>query len=475
MSLLGSIKTRLNLSPRSKNGSAPERPVQGVHHYLRENEHGKARVHLRIDEDGRGLLLVNASRVYHLNPTAASMAFLGLEGHDEATSVQALQRWYKVSRAEALGDYQAFHSQLEAMVDPDEHCPICELDLETTAPFSARPSAPYRMDLALTYRCSNNCDHCYNARPRQGPELSSGQWKNIIDKLWDLGIPHIVFTGGEPTLRPDLPELIEYAEKKGQITGVNTNGRKLKDKDFLQSLVDAGLDHVQITLESHDPAIHDRMVRAQGAWADTTAGVRNALDTRLYVMTNTTLLRHNAPTLQETLDFLADTGVPTVGLNALIYSGRGLAVDSGLAESELPPLLALARESTERRGQKLIWYTPTQYCHFDPLQLELGVKGCTAALYNMCVEPDGSVLPCQSYYQPVGNLLIDPWEKIWNHDLSLDLRERRSVPLACQACVLLLECGGGCPLARQANPNIRPQTIYDTVGGLQSKREREVL
>ena len=474
MSFFSSLKTKINIPLGPRAGSETTRPATGVYHYRRENEHGKVRIHLRIDADGRGLLLVNASRVYHLNPTATSMAFLNLEGHAEESAVQALKRWYKVSAREAGSDYQAFSQQLTMMVNPDEHCAICELDLETTAPFSARPSAPYRMDLAITYRCNNNCEHCYNARPRQGPELSTGQWKNILDRLWKLGIPHVVFTGGEPTMRPDLPDLIAHAEMNGQITGINTNGRKLKDQGYLQALVDAGLDHVQITLESHNAAIHDRMVHAVGAWEDTTSGLRNALASRLFVMTNTTLLRHNAPEMEKTLDFLAETGVPTVGVNALIYSGRGLEVDSGLAEGELPALLAIAREVTLRHEQKLIWYTPTQYCHFDPLQLELGVKGCTAALYNMCVEPDGSVLPCQSYYTPLGNILIDPWEVIWNHDLAVTLRERRNVPIDCQACVLLLECGGGCPLARQANPNIQPQTIYDTIEGLQSTSVREV-
>ena len=69
---------------------------------------------------------------------------------------------------------------------------------------------------------------------------------------WELGIPHIVFTGGEPTLRDDLPELIAHAEKNGQITGLNTNARRLSDPDYVEQLVEAGLDHVQITVESHD-------------------------------------------------------------------------------------------------------------------------------------------------------------------------------------------------------------------------------
>jgi radical SAM protein with 4Fe4S-binding SPASM domain len=81
------------------------------------------------------------------------------------------------------------------------------------------------------------------------------------------------------------------------------------------------------------------------------------------------------------------------------------------------------------------------------MQLDLGIKGCTAALYNMCIEPDGGVLPCQSYYVQLGNLLTDPWEKLWNHDLSISIRERRYAPSKCLTCNLFVECGGGCPLA----------------------------
>jgi radical SAM protein with 4Fe4S-binding SPASM domain len=166
-------------------------------------------------------------------------------------------------------------------------------------------------------------------------------------------------------------------------------------------------------------------------------------------MTNTTMLQQNSPFMAETLDYLAELGVPTVGLNALIYSGHGLTVGTGLPENELPKLLELARERTEAHNQRLIWYTPTQYCHFDPMQLELGIKGCTAALYNMCIEPDGAVIPCQSYYKPVGNFLDDPWETIWHHPLSLSLRERENIPSKCHDCALLPECGGGCPLKFQ--------------------------
>jgi radical SAM protein with 4Fe4S-binding SPASM domain len=411
-------------------------------HYERRAPGERARLHLRIDADRSGQLLVNASRVVHLNPTAAYMARLALDETPEEQALKAIRQRYRVSRQQAQNDYAQMQAKICELARPDGACALHELDLEVIAPFSARPSAPYRLDFALTYRCNNDCAHCYNARPRDFNELETRQWKAIIDRAWDIGIPHIVFTGGEPTLRSDLPELIAYAEHKGQITGLNTNGRRLRNQDFVQQLVE-----VQITLESHDPAIHDQMVCARGAWKQTIAGVQNALDTPLFVMTNTTMLRSNAPTMGETLDYLGKLGVPTIGINALIYSGKGATVDSGLDETKLAPLLELARKSTAHYNQRLIWYTPTQYCNFDPMALELGVKGCTAALYNMCVEPDGAVLPCQSYYKPLGNLLADPWETIWNHELAIRLRERKMVMEKCQSCVLLAECGGGCPLS----------------------------
>lgn len=424
----------------------PGAPKIGLYHFERRKPEEHTRIHLRIDPDGSGLLWVNASRVMHLNPTATAMAYFHLTEIPTPQVISYLQHAYHVNQSTASRDYAQFASQLEELIRPDGMCPIHELDVQVVAPFSARPSAPHRMDLALTYRCNNDCAHCYNDRPRNYPEMSTGEWMQVLDRLWEIGIPHVVFTGGEPTLRNDLPELIRHAEHNGQITGLNTNGRRLSDPDYVSQLVEAGLDHVQITVESHIPAVHNQIVRAAGAYKQTIAGVRNALDSPLFVMTNTTLLENNYPYLQSTLEMLSSLGVPTIGLNALIHSGLGRTVGTGLAEKDLHPLLDLARRHTEEHNQRLIWYTPTQYCHFDPMQLELGVKGCTAALYNMCIEPDGAVLPCQSYYQSLGNIMTDAWESIWNHDISIYLRERKYVPEKCGSCALLAECGGGCPL-----------------------------
>ena len=142
--------------------------------------------------------------------------------------IKKVHNVFSADQGEIAVDVNKTILHIQELTRPDGACPIHELELETTMPFSANLTAPYRMDLALTYRCNNDCHHCYNARARSFPEMGINEWKHVIDRVWDLAIPHIVFTGGEPTLRDDLPQLISYAEKKGLITGLNTNGRRFQ-------------------------------------------------------------------------------------------------------------------------------------------------------------------------------------------------------------------------------------------------------
>src|SRR5512144_207776 len=100
----------------------------GLYHYARENEHEKSRIHLRIDPDGTGTLIVNANRVMHLNPTAAFMAWLILEEKTKEEKMQALTSRYSVSKRQAESDLASFHVQLEELIRPDGACPIHELD-----------------------------------------------------------------------------------------------------------------------------------------------------------------------------------------------------------------------------------------------------------------------------------------------------------------------------------------------------------
>jgi radical SAM protein with 4Fe4S-binding SPASM domain len=426
--------------------SRPEPLQKGMYHYMTpDGAEERYRLHLRVEEDGEGILVINASKVLHLNRSATELARLVLEDKDEDTAVKEMRRRYKVSAEMARADYEHLRDTIRTLAVTDDVCPISYLDVERIEPFDTPVSAPYRMDLAITYQCNIDCQHCYVGRPRDMESLSTPQWKQVMDKLWDIGVPHVVFTGGEATVHPDLPELVRHAEEVGQVSGLLTNGIKLADQAYLNELVEAGIDHIQVTLESHDEEIHNRMVGAK-AWSQTVQGIKNAVATDVYTITNTTLTTVNAPVIEKTVEFLKSLGIEAFACNSLIYSGKGPSSGIGIPEDQLEALMIRVRDKAMSEGMRLIWYTPTQYCEFHPLKLELGAKFCTAARYNMCIEPNGDVIPCQSYYSSLGNILKDDWESIWHHPLAEKLRSRDWVPEKCQNCDELPLCGGGCPL-----------------------------
>ena len=143
-----------------------------INHYRFDQDGEQSRIHLRLDEDGSGTLIVNANRIMHLNPTAALMAKLVLDGKSDEQVVRVVTKTWNVKRATAEADLATFNLQLSNLVRPDGACPVHELELDMLMPFSARPSAPYRLDLALTYRCNNDCHHCYNLEhPKPGQPL----------------------------------------------------------------------------------------------------------------------------------------------------------------------------------------------------------------------------------------------------------------------------------------------------------------
>jgi radical SAM protein with 4Fe4S-binding SPASM domain len=442
----------MTIVDRIKSWFEPYHPLPpGIYHYQTPPDAPhQYRLHLRVEKDGHGVLLINAARMLHLNQTATEHARLLIEHRTQEEAAREIAKRYDVTAETARADFASLREAIVSIAEGGEEiCPVSYLDVERIEPMSAYLSAPYRMDLALTYRCQNDCPHCYVGRPKDFPEITTEEWKRVIDACWEQGIPHLTFTGGEATLRPDLAELVRYAEDVGLVTGLQTNGRRLRDRDYLDQLLVAGLDHIQITLESHDPEIHDAMVGAAGAWQDTVAGIRTVINADVYMMTNTTLTTENVAGIEETIAFAASLGVPTFGCNSLIYSGAGACVGSGIPEHELGPILERVKEATQTHHMRLIWYTPTQYCEFDPTGLELGIKGCSAARYNMAVEPNGDVLPCQSYYVSLGNILTTPWEAIWEHELARYLRNRDFMMSKCYNCPDQVLCGGGCPLYSQ--------------------------
>jgi radical SAM protein with 4Fe4S-binding SPASM domain len=413
------------------------------------------RLHLRRGEPD--MLWVNGQDLILLNHTAAEFveAFIEVMSHhreelDSGVFKQEIaslrnQRYPQVPAEVLIKDFDAIYGSLLQISQGS--CPAVEMNLEPRATDPKLWTAPPRLDLASTYRCNNNCYFCYTGGPHKVKELKTADWKKIIANLWDSGIPQIVFTGGEPTLRDDLIELIESS--KEFVTGLVTNGRALAS--LAAALNRAELDYVQISLESHLPEVHDKMVGVPGAWQETHDGIEAALKNDLSIVTNTTLTQDNLTLFPDLIKYGAALGLKMMACNTLICSGRGTCSkkDSGISMEELKSVLSKAVAVAQEVGVKLEWYTPTCYKQFNPLDFGFGPKACSAAQYNMTIEPDGSVIPCQSWFKDkLGNILKKPWSDIWNHPVAVGFRNKTYLKnkKECVGCEYLAQCCGGCPL-----------------------------
>jgi radical SAM protein with 4Fe4S-binding SPASM domain len=413
-----------------------------------------ARMHLRKEKKGKGILLVNATKIFHLNKTATDFVSRIIDGKNEKEIIQEMRRRYRVSEEQLKLDLSLLKTQImDLMTEPDID-PVQDLDQDISPLQEAPFSAPLRMDLALTYRCNNKCTKCYVESTREIQELNTDEWKAALQNLWDIGVPHVTFTGGEPTLRDDLPILVDFAEELGIITGLITNGRKLSDKNLVDELIKAGIDHFQITIESHDAKIHDKLSGHKGAWEETIQAIKNIIPTPVYIMTNTTLTPFNIKDVEKTVEFLHSLGITQFAANSIIKSGGGKQEELALSIEELDDALSKIIAKAHELNMKFLWYSPTRYCDFNPIERGLGMKQCSAAHIAMAIEPDGMVIPCQSYFEPLGNILTAKWRKIWNHKTSKFLRKMKYLPEECLDCPERELCGGGCPLNYSVPTNI---------------------
>jgi radical SAM protein with 4Fe4S-binding SPASM domain len=448
-------------------------PAPGLYTYRITPPGGQARIHLRIEPDGAGVLFVDVTDVVHLNATAAQIAKAALDEAPREQVRAALWRQYHgLPRAEVEQQIAQVYQVVDEFRHPERGCPTCTVtSIQRKDLFSIRARAPFKADLALTYGCNNECPHCYNEADRlEMPSLPAEAWYRVIDTLNRVGVPHLIFTGGEATLHPDLPAIIRYADSKGHVTGLNTNGRRLAHRPYADTLAQAGLNHVQITLGSARPAVHDAMMGAV-SFHQTVKGIETALASGLHTITNTTLMQANANHVEEIIDFLYALGIRTFAMNGMIYSGGGFADPLAIPEENMAPLLVRVRDHAAERGMKFLWYTPTEYCRLSPVELEIGAKRCNAGEYSICIEPNGDVLPCQSYYVTAGNLLNNAWDTIWQGELFRSFRDREQdprgwgLPEKCWECPDLPLCGGGCRIEREARDGHRVADDETSGGG----------
>ncbi len=413
---------------------------------------GVLRIHMippRQDADNAPfLLLLNGSRLVPLNLSWAILLanfmdrlepFAGLEIAESdwnamaAGAVAETHKTYPFTSKEQLSDDLAtMIRSLVAIARGQE--PEAEVAPLTLGEYAPEMTAPHRMDLMVSamtrggaWHCNQKCLHCYAAgQPLSDtPELTTAQWKEILAKLRAANVPQVTFTGGEPTLRADLVELVEVAQ--WFVTRLNTNGRLLTP-ELCRRLYEASLDSVQVTLYSHDPAIHNALVGAEG-FDDTVAGIKNAVAAGLSVSVNTPLCSLNED-YAATVRFVNGLGVRYVTCSGLIPSGSAEGAESRatrLTEEQLADVLRRAVTAAEELGMEMDFTSPGWLKEETLRSLGLTlVPSCGACLSNMAIAPDGGVIPCQSWLssQPLGNILTDDWDKIWQSQRCAAIRAK---------------------------------------------------
>ncbi len=291
--------------------------------------------------------------------------------------------------------------------------------------YAHKMKAPHRMDLIISsmtkegkWNCNQKCLHCYAAGQSYAnkTELTTKEWKQIIDKCRKANIPQLTFTGGEPTKREDLVELIEYS--KWFITRLNTNGVLLTEQ-LCRKLYDASLDSVQITFYSSNEEEHNKLVGANN-FEKTVQGIKNAINAGLPISINTPLCELNKNYL-ETLKYLHNLGIKYVTCSGLIIAGNATkesSKETQLSEEELYNILKEACQYTNDNLMEISFTSPGWIKEEKLKELGLQIPSCGAALSNMAVAPDGEVVLCQSWLGEdgaLGNMLNTDWENIWNN------------------------------------------------------------
>ncbi len=394
------------------------------------------------------LLILRPNKIHHLNRTATEMlaALYAQDTPGVAAVVGETAARYGIPRAQVEADLERLLRSLALVLQNREGL----APAVRKTPFGSHVrELPVLSEIALTYRCQNRCEFCYASAPERGarvPEMSTDEVKRVLDAIVDdARVPTVSFTGGEPTLRPDLPELIAYAKSRRLRTNLITNGLRCGANGYVDRLAAAGLDSAQVSLEAADAATHDAVVGHAGAWRRTVQGVRNLKAAGIHTHTNTTINHLNRGRLLELVDFLADLGQPYLSMNMVIRTG-GAVGRPDLGYEGIGEVVVAVRDRAQARGMRLVWYSPVPFCLFNPAAHGLGSQSCSAADGLLSIAPDGGVLPCSSFEQGVGNLLREPFGEIWNRRAAKYWRRKEFLPPGCRDCELAELCCGACPL-----------------------------
>ncbi|MDH4100342.1 MAG: radical SAM protein, partial [Nitrospirota bacterium] len=284
-------------------------------------------------------------------------------------------------------------------------------------------------------RCNLHCVHCYSQSQdiAYPDELTTAQAKAMIDDIAAYGAPVLLFSGGEPLMRPDLLELGHYAREKGMRAVISTNGTMI-DKDMARRLKEVGLSYVGISLDGLEET-NDKFRGFKGAFQLALAGIRNCQEAGIKVGLRFTINARNAQDIPGIFQLLEDENIPRVCFYHLVYAGRGTKlIEDDLTHEETRRVVDLIIDKTKDlhdRGKPKEVLTVDN--HADAIYLYQRMlreksprvgevmellkmnEGNSSGIGLACISWDGAVHADQFWrHYSFGNIKERPFSQIWD-------------------------------------------------------------
>jgi mycofactocin biosynthetic radical S-adenosylmethionine protein MftC len=301
-------------------------------------------------------------------------------------------------------------------------------------------TAPVNVTWEVSYTCNLSCIHCLSDSGRKPRgELSTGQCIQVIDQMADMKVFQFNIGGGEPFMRPDFLDIMEYAHSRGIVTCISTNGT-LIDEETARRL-DKQLVYIQVSLDGATPASNDA-IRGKGSYQKVIKALGHLSKRGIEVSINTVLTRHSFPELDALVELAADYGAK-LRVSRFRPAGRGKDTWSKLNVTREQMV-----DFSNWLGAHLKVSTGDSFFSVSTEERRsLGLNMCGACKLTCCLSPQGEIFPCAFLQEPEflsGKLPEQSFAEIW--ETSPVFASFRQLEIkSCESCQRFDMCHGGCP------------------------------
>jgi GeoRSP system radical SAM/SPASM protein len=304
------------------------------------------------------------------------------------------------------------------------------------------PEAPLYINWAITNRCNFRCRHCYS-RQDPGEEMGTAVLLSCIHKAAQAGVMCVNFGGGEPLLRTDLLSIVRFSCQEGLRVSMNTNGYLL-GRDTARALKDAGMTSVGVSIDSHDPSVHDRFRCMPGSHARAVRAVQYLNQAGIETSISTVVCAINYRDAKALVEFALSVGARKLNLHNFKCTGLGFvnrqALD--LAPSQWKEFYLEALELREKTQGLEIAFD-------EPILASLGhdsscIKGSICGKLSLNIKANGDITPCGFMPLVVGHILRDDLKSLWRRSEVLQKLRNKRPTGKCIRCSHYEDCLGGC-------------------------------